>query len=183
VKKLLAIVLVGLMLVPVLAVPAHAGGGCCWGWGGFALGLGIGALAAAPLWYPRVYAYPAYPYPVYSYPAYAYPAYSYPAYAYPVYSYPAYSYSYPAYSYPAYPAPTYASPTSPGATRQPSQSTNLTVSSPAANPPTVQTSAPASAGSQSCYTVTVDGHNETRTLANGQSVTAWVPTYSQQVCQ
>jgi hypothetical protein len=31
--------------------------------------------------------------------------------------------------------------------------------------------------------VTVDGHNETRTLSTGETVTAWVPTSTQQVCQ
>ena len=166
-KKLTAIVLVTLLFVPLLAGPAqawgrgggwHGGwrGGCCWG--GFALGLGIGALATAPLWYPPAYAYPAYPYP-------AYPAYSYPA-----------------YSYPAYPAPVYAPPSDPGPTGQTSQSTGVTYgTSPASPPPSAQGSAPT--GSQSCQTVTVEGHNETRILQNGQTVTAWVPTYSQQVCQ
>ena len=105
-KKLLAIALMGLLLVPLMVSPAWSGGGrhggggwhgghggCCWGGWGFAAGVGLGALATAPLWYPPAYAYPAYP-------AYAYPAYAYPAYAYPAYSYPA-------YSYPAYPPPAY----------------------------------------------------------------------------
>ena len=39
------------------------------------------------------------------------------------------------------------------------------------------------AQAQNCQTVTVEGHSETRTLQNGQSVTAWVPTHAQQVCQ
>jgi hypothetical protein len=165
-KKLLAIALVTLLLVPALVGPAYAGGrgwhgGCCWG--GFAAGLGIGVLATAPFWYPRSYAYPVYPYPAYAYPAYGYPAYSYPV-----------------YSYPTYPAPTYVPPAGPGA----SQSTSVTYGTPSSNPPAAQSSAPsAPAGSQSCETVTVEGHNETRTLQTGQSVTAWIPAYTQQVCQ
>jgi hypothetical protein len=182
VKKLMAIVLVSLLLVPVLAGPAqawggrggwHGGGGwrggCCWG--GFALGLGIGALATAPFWYPPAYGYPAYAYPAYGYPAYGYPAYPYPAYSYPAYPAP-----------PAYPPP--AAPSAdPGAMTQPSQSLGVTYGAPPPNPPSVQGSAPAPTGGQNCYTVTVEGHNETRTLQGGQSVTAWVPTYTQQVCQ
>ena len=85
-KKLVAAMLMGFVLVPVLAVPAQAGGGwhgghgqpgggCCWG--AFGVGVGVGVLATAPFWYPR-YAYPAYAYPAYPYPAYAYPAYSVP---------------------------------------------------------------------------------------------------------
>ena len=184
-KKLLVVVLVSVLLVPVLAGPAqawggrggwhggHGGwrGGCCWGggWGGFAVGVGVGALATAPYWYGPAYAYPAYAYPAYSYPAYGYPASSYPA-----------------YSYPAYPAaPTYPPPATPpgdpGAMGQPSQSTSVTYGSSPQNPPAVQGAAPA--GGQSCYTATVEGHNETRTLQSGQSVTAWVPTQTQQVCQ
>jgi hypothetical protein len=184
VKKLMAVVLVSLLLVPVLAGPAqawggrggwHGGGhggwrgGCCWG--GFALGLGIGALATAPFWYPPAYAYPAYAYPAYGYPAYGYPGYSYPAYSYQAYPAP-----------PAYPPPA-APPADPGAMTQPSQSTGVTYGTPPSNPPSVQGSAPAPTGGQNCYTVTVEGHNETRTLQSGQSVTAWVPTYTQQVCQ
>lgn len=174
VKKLMAIVLVSLLLVPVLAGPAHAWGGrggwhgggrgCCWG--GFALGLGIGALATAPFWYPPAYAYPAYPYPAYGYPAYAYPAYSYPAYPAP----------------PAYPPPA-APPADPGAMTQPSQSSGVTYGTPPPSPPSVQGSAPAPTGGQNCWTVTVEGHNEIRTLQSGQSVTAWVPTSTRQVCQ
>ena len=76
-KKLLAAIVVGFLLAPVLALPAQAGGGwhgghshggCCWG-GGFGVGVGVGVLATAPFWYPR-YAYPAYAYPAYPYPAY-----------------------------------------------------------------------------------------------------------------
>jgi hypothetical protein len=189
VKKLMAVVLVSLLLMPVLAGPAqawggrggwHGGGhggwrgGCCWG--GFALGLGIGALATAPFWYPPAYAYPAYAYPAYGYPAYGYPAYGYPGYSYPAYSYQAYP------APPAYPPPA-APPADPGAMTQPSQSTGVTYGTPPSNPPSVQGSAPAPTGGQNCYTVTVEGHNETRTLQSGQSVTAWVPTYTQQVCQ
>jgi hypothetical protein len=129
--------------------------------GGFALGVGIGVLATAPYRYPPVYAYPAY-----AYPAYAYPGYGYPAYSYPVYS--------------TYPAPTYVPPAGSGA----SQSTSVTYGTPSSNPPPVQGSTPsAPTGSQNCQTVTVEGHTETRTLQSGQSVTAWVPTHTQQVCQ
>jgi hypothetical protein len=173
-KKLMAVVLVSLLLVPLMAGPAHAWrgggghggwrGGCCWG-GGFAVGVGVGALATAPFWYTRAYAYPAYGYPAYPYPAYAYPAYSYPA------------YGYPAYPPPPPPAP----PAEPGAAVQPSQSIGVTQGTPVSNPPPAASSVPATA--QSCYTVTVEGHNETRTLASGQTVTAWVPTSTQQVCQ
>ena len=170
-RKLVAVVLVGLLLVPLMASPAlawrgggrHGHGGCCWG--GFGVGIGVGVLATAPFWYPR-YAYPAYAYPAYPYPAYGYPAYSYPAY--PVYPAPV-------------PAPPPAPPVDPGAALQPSQSTNMTLGTPVSNPPASASSAPAVG--QSCAMVTVDGHNETRTLANGQTVTAWVPTSTQQVCQ
>jgi hypothetical protein len=166
-KKLLAIALVSLLLMPVLSVPAYAGGGgCCWG--GFAVGVGLGVLATAPFWYRPVYAYPAYAYPAYAYPAYGYPAYGYPAYSYPV------------YSYPTYPAPTYAPPAGSGA----SQSTSVTYGTPSSKSPSVQGSTPSTpTGSQNCETVTVEGHNETRTLQSGQSVTAWVPTHTQQVCR
>ena len=168
-KKLLAVTLMGLLLVPVMASPAlawrgggwHGHGGCCWG--GFGVGVGVGVLATAPFWYPRY----AYPYPVYSYRAYAYPPYAYPA------------YSYPAYGYPAYPAPP--PPPDPGASIPPSQSTSVTVGTPAANPPAGGSQAPAAG--QNCAMVTVDGHNETRTLSTGETVTAWVPTSTQQVCQ
>jgi hypothetical protein len=182
VKKLMAVALAALLLVPLVAAPAdawvahgggwHGGGGggggwhghgCCWGWGGFGVGVAVGTLATAPLWYP--------PY-AYGYPAYAYPYAAYPA-------YPAYpGYSYPAYSYPTTPPPAY-TPSDAGAMGQPSQS--ATVSSPAYSPPPSQGSAPASG--QNCQTVTVEGHNETRTGQNGQSVTAWVPAYTQQICQ
>jgi hypothetical protein len=207
VRKLTAVALVSLLLVAILAGPAqaqargghggghgghggghggHGGGhgghgGCCWGggwgWAGFAAGVGVGALATAPYWYGPAYAYPAYAYPAYAYPAYAYPAYPYPAYGYPAYSYPA-------YSYPTSLPPSYAPPADPGALTQPSQSMGVRYGAPPANPASVQGSAPtAPAGGQNCQTVTVEGHNETRTLQSGQTVTAWVPTYTQQVCQ
>ena len=177
-KKLVAAIVVGFLLAPVLALPAQAGGGwhgghshggCCWG--GFGVGVGVGVLATAPFWYPR-YAYPAYAYPAYPYPAYAYPAYPYPA-----YPYPAYVPGYPAYPAPPPPPP----PTEPGGAVQPSQSTNMTLGAPVSNPPPAATSAPASG--QNCATVTVDGHNETRTLSNGQTVTTWIAASTQQVCQ
>lgn len=87
-RKLAAILVLALLLVPVLAPPAdvwgrggfHHGfhrGGCCF-FGGFALGLGLGALATAPLWYPA-YAYPTYVYPAYPPPAVVAPAPTYPA--------------------------------------------------------------------------------------------------------
>ena len=176
-RKPVAVVLVSLLLGPLMAGPAHAWrgggghggwrGGCCWGGGGFGVGVGVGVLATAPFWYPR-YAYPAYAYPAYPYPAYAYPAYPYPAYGYPVYP-----------AYPAQPPPP--PPTEPGGAVQPSQSTNMTLGAPVSNPPPAATSAPASG--QNCATVTVDGHNETRTLSNGQTVTTWIAASTQQVCQ
>ena len=178
-KKLVAAIVVGFLLAAVLALPAQAGGGwhgghshggCCWG--GFGVGVGVGVLATSPFWYPR-YAYPAYAYPAYPYPAYAYPAYAYPAYPYPAYGYPVY----PAYPAPQPPPP----PTEPGGAVQPSQSTNMTLGAPVSNPPPAATSAPASG--QNCATVTVDGHNETRTLSNGQTVTTWIAASTQQVCQ
>jgi hypothetical protein len=61
-----------------------------------------------------------------------------------------------------------------------SSTTSVTYGQPPA-PPAGQGSAPT--GGQNCQTVTVEGHNETRTLQNGQTITAWVPTYTQQVCQ
>ena len=192
-KKLLAIVLACLVLVPILAGSAEAWrggyggwrggyyggwrGGCCWGgWGGFAVGVGIGALATAPYWYGPAYAYPAYGYPAYGYPAYGYPAYSYPAYGYPAYSYPA-------YSYPTYPPPS-APPADPGAMTQPGTSTSVTYGAQPANPAPVEGAAPtAPTGGQNCQTVTVEGHNEVRTPQGGQSLTTWVPTHTRQVCQ
>ncbi len=175
-KKLVAVALLGFLLVPLMASPAqawrggggrgHGHGGCCWG--GFGVGVGVGVLATAPFWYPR-YGYPAYAYPAYPYPAYGYPAYSYPAYGYP---------GYPVYPAPMPPPPP---PPDPGAAVQPSQSTNMTLGTPVSNPPADAGSAPAAG--QNCATVTVDGHNETRTLSSGQTITAWVPTYTQQVCQ
>ena len=182
-KKLVAVVLAALLLVPMLAGPAqawgrgggwhgggggwHGHGGWGWGWGGFAAGVGIGALATAPLWYPPVYAYP--------YPA--YPAYSYPAYP----TYPAYSY--PTYSYPTPPPPAYPSPADSGVAPQTGQSATVNYGSAPAPPAPVAPPAAPSGGGQNCQTVTVDGHNETRTFQNGQTATVWVPTYTQQVCQ
>ena len=82
-RKLTAIVVLALLLVPILAPPVdafvrggfHGGfhrGGCCFFGGGLALGLGLGLLATAPWWYAPPYAYPAYSYPAYAYPAPAY---------------------------------------------------------------------------------------------------------------
>jgi hypothetical protein len=56
---------------------------------------------------------------------------------------------------------------------------------PAGPPPTGSTPEAAPSGSttaQSCQTVTVEGHYETRVLANGQRVTAWVPAYARELC-
>ncbi len=190
-RKLTAIALAALLLVPLLAGPAQAqrggghggfrgggggawhgggggwhgghGGGWGWGWGGFALGLGIGTLATAPYWYPPAYAYPAYPY------------------AYPTYPYPAYSY--PAYSYPAYSPPAYTPPPDPGTGGQVNPSTSLSYGSPPAGPPQPPAQGSAPTGGQNCETVTVQGHYETRTVQNGQRATVWIPAYSQQICQ
>jgi hypothetical protein len=63
-----------------------------------------------------------------------------------------------------------------------SQSATVSPGAPAYYPPpAAQGSAPT--GGQSCQTVTVEGHSETRTLQNGQTVTAWVPAHTQQFCQ
>jgi hypothetical protein len=171
-KRLVAIALGALLLVPLMAGPADAwrgwyGRGCCWG--GFAVGAAAGVLATAPFRYPRAYAYPVYPYPAYAYPAYSYPAYGYPP-----------AYPYPAYSYPAYPPAPTAPPTDPNAAVQPGQATSLSVGTPP-SPPTA--ASPAPAPGQTCETVTVEGHNETRTGQNGQTVTVWVPAHTQQLCQ
>ena len=72
-KRLVTALIVAVLLVPILAVPASAawarggwhgshgggygyrhGGSCCWG--GFAAGLGVGALLTAPFWYRPAYA-------------------------------------------------------------------------------------------------------------------------------
>lgn len=81
-KRLMIVLLVTLLLLPVLTGSADAwvrsggwhgggraawhgggwhGGGCCWGAGAFAFGLGVGALATAPLWYAPGYVYAAPP--------------------------------------------------------------------------------------------------------------------------
>ena len=180
-RKLTAIVLAVLFLVPLLAGPAqawgrgggwhgggrygggsHGGGwhGGGWGWGGFALGLGIGALATSPYWYPPAYAYPAYPY-----------------------AYPAYPYAYPTYPYPAYSYPAYAPPPDPGAGGQADPSTSLSYGNSPANPPQPSAQGAAPTSGQNCETVTVQAHNETRTLQNGQSATVWIPAHSQQICR
>ena len=124
-KKLLAIALMGLLLVPVMVSPAWSGGGRHGG-GGWHGGGGY-----------RGGGY---------------------------------------YGYPPPPAP----PADSGALVQPSQSTSVTYGQPPA-PPAGQGSAPT--GGQNCQTVTVEGQKETRTLQSGQTITAWVPTYTQQVCQ
>ena len=73
----------------------------------------------------------------------------------PAYAYPAYT---PVYTYPTY-APAY-----------------VTVP---ANPPL----GPPQVSVQTCQTVWVEGHYETRVGPTGQPVTAWVPTHRQQICQ
>ena len=78
---------------------SHGHSGCCWGWGSFAFGVGVGTVLTAPFWgYPRVYAVPAYaPYPLSGLPGLPrYPA-AYPA------AYPS-PYVAP-YAAPAYPPP------------------------------------------------------------------------------
>jgi len=164
-KRVGIVLLVGLVLIPMFALPAeayrrHYGGQYGRHHGGFFFGLGVGALLTAPFWYRPYYAYPVYT-PVYTYPTYAYPAYAYPPYAYPTYTTPAYT---PPATAPSYTTPTpepLSPPQSGGAEAMP---------------------APQSS-SQSCQTVLVEGHYETRVLQSGQRVTAWVPTHNQQVCQ
>ena len=152
------------------------GSGCCWGWGGFAVGLGVGALLTAPYWaYPGAYAAPAYP--VYApYPA--YPAYSYPGYP----AYPAYPAAYPEYS-PATAYPTTPPPSGPPAF-EPSNSMTLTPEPLSPAPPVppgpfVPGGVSAQAG---CESVTIAGHWETRVYQDGQRVTLWVPTAIRSVC-
>lgn len=51
-------------------------------------------------------------------------------------------------------------------------------------PPTASPPPGGSPGSaQTCQTVTVEGHWETRVRPNGQRETVWVPTHVQQICQ
>ena len=145
--------------------------GCCWG--GFGVGVGVGVLATAPFWYPR-YAYPAYAYPAYAYPGLSVSRVRVSGLPVPGLRVPG---LYPAYPAPPPPPP----PAEPGGAVQPSQSTNMTLGAPVSNPPPAATSAPASG--QNCATVTVDGHNETRTLSNGQTITTWIAASTQQVCQ
>lgn len=168
-KKIGVILLIALVLVPVLAAPADAwrggrghhrhGGGGRFG-GGLFLGLGVGALLTAPWWYaPPAYAYPVYtPYPVY-------PAYT-PAYPPPSYGVPAYT--------PTYPTPEAVSPAPPGA-MQPVPAPPSGSQPPAAQPP--------QASAQNCQMVWIEGHYETRVMADGQRFTSWIPSYQQQVCQ
>jgi hypothetical protein len=183
-RKLAVVLVVPLLLVTLGAGPADAWGrggyrggyyraaGCygC-GWAGFAVGLGVGTLLTAPLWYPRVYTYPAYvpAYPAYPapyvYPPYVYPGYGYPASTYPAYTPPATGYTYsqigpgvPA----APPAPSAAPPTPPAAPDE-SQAGPEPVPGP-------------------CRPVTVEGHYETRVLPGGQRETTWVPAYRAEIC-
>jgi hypothetical protein len=169
-KKLGVIVLMALLLLPLLATPAAAwrGGwrhGHGWGAGGFFLGLGVGTLLTAPFWYRPAYAYPAYT-PAYTYPAYSYPTYAYPAYT-PTYAAPAYS------PPPAYMPPSFTTPTP--EPLAPAPQGGAEAAPPASQPPQAST--------QGCETVWVEGHYETRVMANGQRVTSWVPAHTQQVCQ
>ncbi|MBI3455691.1 MAG: hypothetical protein HY002_07875, partial [Candidatus Rokubacteria bacterium] len=96
----------------------------------------------------------------YTYPAYTYPTYTYPTYTYPTYPSPGYT---PPVSTPTYPTP------------QPT--------SPAPQSGTPQSQGAPQVSSQNCETVWVEGHYETRVMANGQRVTAWVPAHSEQVCR
>jgi hypothetical protein len=135
----------------------------------------VGAVLTAPWWYPSY----AYPYPVYSYPTYSYPTYAYPTYSYPTYTDPA-------YAYPAY---------------APGTSTNVDVAPVPPMPPAGTEGAPpptggglqappsggatpgAQATNPNCQTFWVEGHYETRVMANGQRITAWVPARAEQLCQ
>ena len=90
----------------------------------------------------------------------------------PAYTYPVYAPAGPAYIPPSPPAP--GPPGQPGAAPQPS----------GASP----SQAPGAAGvpqgsAQTCQTVTVEGHSETRVTPDGQRETVWVPTHAQRVCQ
>ncbi len=189
-KKVGIVLLIALLLAPTLATPAaawrggghfhggHFRGGCCWGGGGFFLGLGIGTLLTAPFWYPPAYAYPAYTYPAYSYPVYSYPAYSYPAYSYPAYSTYTYSTYAPVYTPPTAgttPTPEPVSPSYPGSAEA--------VPAPPSGAPPQGVPQPPQTSMQNCQNVWVEGHYETRVMPNGQRVTSWIPAYSQQVCQ
>jgi hypothetical protein len=157
----------------------HGWHGSTWCCGGFAFGVGVGALFTAPWWaYPRVYAPPAYP----VYPA--YPAYS---------GYPAYPAGYPGYAVPAYPSPPPAPPPGPAAPVSPGSMapTPEPLSSEPVPPAAAQGgAAPASPGAAAppppaagCETVTVAGHWEMRVFSDGQRSTVWIPTTTRSVCR
>jgi hypothetical protein len=164
----------------------HGSGWCC---GGFAIGIGVGALLTAPWWaYPGVYAVPAYP----AYPVYA----PYPAY--PVYSgYPADPAAYPAAPYPPPPPPPpaggsyLAPPEFPGSAAPGSLVPTPELSqprSPAAPDPSTGaipsgSGAAATPPAAGCETVTVTGHWEMRVYPDGQHLTVWVPTSTRSVCR
>jgi hypothetical protein len=152
-KRAIAIALAA-SLVLLAAAPVEA----YWR-AGFWVGLGTGALLAAPFGGP--YTYGAYPY---AHP-YAYP---HPYYApYPVYVYPPLGVSMappPAAPTPTTPAPPLAPP------------------GPAAPAPSPSAGAE-SVTSSRCETVWIEGHYETHIGPSGQAATVWVPAGSRQLCQ
>ena len=164
----------------------HGYGSGWWCCGGFAVGVGVGALLTAPWWaYPQVYAAPGYPYYA-PYPAYpadpGYPAY--PA-AYPAYA-PGYPPPPPGGAYPAVPGP----PASGAPGSLPPTPEHFS-STPGASPQPLTGAAPSGAGAASapaptpagCETVTVAGHWEMRIYPDGQRLTVWVPTSIRSVCR
>jgi hypothetical protein len=220
--RITMIVAMALLLAPTLAAaaPGHRGsgggsrghgshgwGGSRWshgsahgrrhwhgsGWGGFAIGVGVGTLLTAPWWiYPRVYAAPVYP---------AYPVYAPPYPAYPVYP----GYSADPVVYPSSAAP-YAAPPPPpppsGSQEASPEPLGSVAPGPLAPTPGLSSSgspapqdpsagaAPSGSGVVSvplppagCETVTVAGHWEMRVYSDGQRLTVWVPTSTRSVCR
>jgi hypothetical protein len=200
------VVALGVLLAPLLVLPAEADGGRRgpgWGhgprggwshrwdhrgrgWGhgprhhggaGFVFGLGIGALLTAPWWAaPPVYAAPTYLYPA---PVYVPP----PAYGVPAPAYPAGAY--PALPAPSGPPPSAPSPLTP--TPEP-LSPPPAGSGPSAPPSLVPGSSESPPGGQAaaaavCETVTVEGHWEARVYPDGRRLTVWVPTRTQSTCR
>lgn len=95
----------------------------------------------------------------------------------------------PPYTYPPYP-PTYSAPPpyvppSPPAPSPPRQGGPATAPPASGATPSQAPGGrePSPGSAQNCQTVTVEGHNETRVMPNGERVTVWVPTYDQRVCQ
>ena len=92
----------------------------------------------------------------------------------PAYTYPVYAPAGPAYIPPSLPAPSPPGPGGPGGAPQPSGPSPSQAPGPGGVP---------QGSAQTCQTVTVEGHSETRVRPDGQRETLWVPTHAQRVCQ